>query len=327
MDKVRWGIMSTAGIGVQKVIPAMQKSAYCDIAAIASQDLHRAKGTAASLGIPKAYGSYEELLADGEIDAVYIPLPNHLHVPWSCKAIAAGKHVLCEKPISLTSAEAEQLLKAAAARPELKVMEAFMYRLHPQWQKARELVNEGAVGRLQTIQSFFSYYNDDPTNIRNIAEIGGGGMMDIGCYCLSLSRYIFDAEPQRVLGVVQYDDRFKTDYLASGILDFGSSTATFSCSTQLAPYQRVNIFGTKGRIEIEIPFNAPPDKACRLWYQNGEKVEEMIFDTCDQYQLQGDAFALAIINNTEVPTPLIDGINNMRVLEKIVQSGREKRWV
>jgi len=327
MDKVRWGILSTANIGVAKVIPAMQRGEHCEVTAIASRDLARARAAADSLGIPKAYGSYEELLADPEIDAVYNPMPNHLHVPWSIKALEAGKHVLCEKPIALSAAEAQTLVDAAAARPELKVMEAFMYRHHPQWRRTKELVTSGAIGELRTVQSFFSYFNDDPNNVRNIAEIGGGGLMDIGCYNLSLSRFLFDAEPDRALGIVEYDPRFNTDRLASGILDFGRGTSTFTCSTQLAGYQRVNIFGTEGRIEIEIPFNAPPDRPTRIWHQRGGTIEEITFPICDQYTIQGDLFALAVLNNTPVPTPLSDAVANMRAIEAIVRSGKEGGWV
>jgi predicted dehydrogenase len=263
--QVRWGVLSTANIGVKKVIPAMQAGRYCEMVAIASRDRAVARAVADQLGIPKAYGSYEELLADPEIDAVYIPLPNHLHVPWSIRALEAGKHVLCEKPIGLSSAEGQSLLDAARQHPRLKVMEAFMYRHHPQWQRARKLVQEGEIGDLRTIQAFFAYYNADPGNIRNQAEIGGGGLMDIGCYCISLSRFLFAAEPLRVLGILEYDPAFQTDRLASAILDFGRGTSTWTCSTQLAYYQRVNILGTEGRVEIQIPFNAPPDRPSRLF--------------------------------------------------------------
>jgi predicted dehydrogenase len=254
-------------------------------------------------------------------------MPNHLHVPWSIKAIEAGKHVLCEKPISLTTAEAESLLAVARQHPQIKVMEAFMYRLHPQWQRAKEIVSSGGIGELRTIQSFFSYFNNDPNNIRNMADIGGGGLMDIGCYNISLSRFIFGSEPKRVLGIVEYDPNFNTDRLASGILDFGNGTATFTCSTQLSSYQRVNIFGTEGRIEIEIPFNAPPDRPCRIWHQRGGEIEEIVFDTVDQYTIQGDLFSQAVLNDTPVPTPLEDGIENMRIIEAIVASGRANGWV
>ncbi len=326
-SKVRWGILSTANIGVDKVVPAMQQGAYCEVAAIASRDLHRAQAAAARLGIPTAYGSYEELLADDAIDAVYNPLPNQLHVPWSIAALDAGKHVLCEKPIALSVAEAQELAAAAARRPRLKVMEAFMYRFHPQWQRARQLVADGEIGDLRTIQSFFSYYLDDPDNIRNRPDSGGGGLMDIGCYNISLSRFIFDAEPRRVLGLMEYDPRFNTDRLASGILDFERGTATFTCSTQLAPYQRVNIFGTAGRIEIEIPFNAPPDRPCRMWLQRDAEVEEIVLDVSDQYTLQGDLFARAILDDTAVPTPIEDAVANMRVIEAIVRSAADGAWV
>ena len=327
MNKVRWGVLSTAKIGVAKVIPAMQAGEHCEIVAISSRDPEKAQAAAEQLGIPNAYGSYEELLAAPEVDAVYNPLPNHLHVPWSIKALEAGKHVLCEKPIAMTAAEAQELVDAAQAHPHLKVMEAFMYRHHPQWQLARQLVADGKIGELRTIQSFFSYYNVDPHNIRNIADIGGGGLMDIGCYCISYSRFIFGSEPQRVLGSVEFDPQLKTDRLASGVLDFGHGTATFTCSTQLTSYQRVNIFGTKGRVEIEIPVNAPTDRPCKMWHQQGSEIEEIVLNICDQYTIQGDLFSLAVLNDTAVPTPLDDAVANMRVLEAIVRSGESGTWV
>jgi len=327
MKKVRWGVLSTANIGLEKVLPAMQKGEYCEITAMASQNLERGKAAATQLGIPQAYGSYEELLADDNIDAVYIPLPNHLHVPWTKKALEAGKHVLCEKPIGLNTAEAEDLLACAKKHSQLKVMEAFMYRHHPQWLKAQQLVNEGKIGNLLNIHSFFSYYNADPANIRNMAEIGGGGLMDIGCYCISLARFIFNSEPQRVLGKMEYDPEFKTDRLCSGQLDFGDQSSTFTCATQLTSYQRVNIFGTEGRIEIEIPFNAPPDQPCRIWHQQDEKLEEITFELCDQYTIQGDLFSQAILNKTEVPTPLVDSVKNMRVLDAVINSAESDAWV
>jgi predicted dehydrogenase len=326
MTKIRWGIISTAKIGTAKVIPAMQRGAYCEVAAIASRDIERARQAARQLGIPKAYGSYEDLLGDPEIDAVYNPPPNHLHVPVSIQALQAGKHVLCEKPIALTAAEAQELVDAAQQHPRLKVMEAFMFRHHPQWQQARSLVRDGQIGALRTIQSFFSYFNDDPHNIRNDPGMGGGGLMDIGCYPISLSRFIFDAEPQRVLGILELDPRFHTDRLASAILDFGSGTSAFTCSMQLAAYQRVNIFGTTGRVEIEIPFNAPPDRPCRLWHEHGSETELIECETCDQYTIQGDLFARAILEDTEVPTPLTDAVANMRVIEAIVRSARDGTW-
>ncbi len=327
MQRVRWGILSTANIGTRKVIPAMQRSELCEVLAIASRNQATADEAATGLGIPRAYGSYEALLADSDIDAVYIPLPNHLHVPWSIRALEAGKHVLCEKPIGLSAAEGDTLLTEAAKHPHLKVMEAFMYRYHPQWQTTKQLVDSGEIGSVRVIQAAFSYYNVDPANIRNIAEIGGGGLMDIGCYCVSLARFLFHGEPQKVCGLVENDPSFGTDRLASAILDFGTGLATFFCSTQLVPYQRVNVFGTKGRIEIQIPFNAPPDRPCRIWHETDGESVEIAFDDCDQYTIQGDLFAASILNDIPVPTPLADAVANMRVIEAIQASASSGNWV
>ena len=327
MSKIRWGVLSTAKIGIEKVIPAMQQSEFCEIVAIASSRIEKAQAAATKLGIPKAYGAYEDLLNAPEVDAVYIPLPNHLHVPWSIKALEAGKHVLCEKPLALTATEANQLLGIAQKYPKQKIMEAFMYRHHPQWQRARQMIDEGKIGDLRTIQSFFSYFNADPGNIRNIAEFGGGGLMDIGCYCISLSRFIFGAEPIRVCGIIEFDPKSKTDRLASGVLDFGRGTSTFTCATQLTPFQRVNIFGTDGRIEIEIPFNAPPDRPCKIVYQHGKESGEISFDVCDQYEIQGHLFSKAILHDSEVPTPLDDAVANMKVIDTLIKSAENGTWV
>jgi len=326
MKKIRWGVLSTAKIGTKKVIPAMQLGEYCTVTAIASRQLEKAQAAARRLGIEKTYGSYEELLADPDVDAVYIPLPNHLHVPWAIKALNAGKHVLCEKPIGLNAAEAQELLEASRKFPRLKVMEAFMYRHHPQWQWAKKRVSEGKIGELRTIQSFFSYYNTNPDNIRNKADIGGGGLMDIGCYCISLSRFIFGAEPRRVCGIMEEDPEMKVDRLTSGILEFASGTSTFTCATQLVRYQRVNIFGTKGRIEIEIPFNTPPDQPCKIWHGDDTRIEEVILGICNQYTIQGDLFSRAVLEDREVPTPLEDAVANMQVIDALVRSARSGSW-
>lgn len=327
MEKVRWGIISTAKIGTEQVIPAMQQGEYSEVTGIASRNLDAAKSVAEALGIPKAYGSYQELLDDPEIEAVYNPLPNHLHVPWSIKSLNAGKHVLCEKPIALSSVEGEQLVEAARRFPDLKVMEAFMYRFHPQWQKTRQLVFDGEIGELRTIQTFFSYYNDDPDDIRNKADIGGGGLLDIGCYAISLSRFVYGSEPKKVSGIVEYDPRFNTDRLASAMMVFERGTSTFTCSTQLAKNQRVLIVGTRGWVEIEIPFNAPPDRPTKIWHDNMEVLTEIEFEICDQYTIQGDLFSLAVLEDTEVPTPIEDAVANMKVIEAIFESGRSEEWV
>jgi len=326
MSKIRWGVLSTARIGTKTVIPAMQLGKYCTVTAIASRQLKKAQAAAGQLGIEKAYGSYEELLADPDIDAVYIPLPNHLHIPWTIKALNADKHVLCEKPIGLSADEAQVLLDAAKKFPRLKVMEAFMYRHHPQWQWAKQKVTQGEIGELRTIQSFFSYYNTDPNNIRNKADIGGGGLMDIGCYCISLSRFIYGAEPWRACGIIEEDPNMKVDRLTSGILEFSRGTSTFTCATQLVPYQRVNIFGTKGRIEIEIPFNAPSDRPCKIWYGDGNRIEEVVLEVCNQYTIQGDLFSRAVLEDRDVPVPLEDAVANMQVIEALISSARSRKW-
>jgi len=328
--KVKWGVLGVASIAVRKVIPGMQAGEWSEIAAIASRDLAKGQAAAQTLGIAKAYGSYQELLADTDIEAVYIPLPNHLHVPWSIKAAEAGKHVLCEKPLSLSVAEAKTLLPVRD-RMGVKIGEAFMVKTHPQWLRTRELIRSGRIGELKAIMGAFSYFNRDAANVRNVVEWGGGGMMDIGCYPIVTSRFIWGEEPARVSGLVERDPEFKTDRLASAILDFPSGQATFVCSTQMVPYQRMQFFGTKGRIEIEIPFNAPPDRETRVFIDDGKDVFGSgitieTFPICDQYTIQGDAFSRAIREGGEVPSPLEDAIKNMALIEAVLRSAQSGRW-
>jgi len=329
-NKLRWGVLSTANIGLKKVLPAMQRGEFTSIDAIASRDLARAQQAAAALGIPTAYGSYEELLADPNIDAVYIPLPNHLHVPWIIQAAEAGKHVLCEKPLSLTVAEAETLL-AVRARIGVKIGEAFMVNCHPQWLRLRELLAEDRIGQLRSIVGVFSYFNADPANIRNQVASGGGALMDIGCYLIHASRYAFRQEPTRVVASIDRDPQMGVDRLTSAILDFPGGQSVFTCSTQMVPYQSVQFIGTRGRITLEIPFNAPPDRPTRLFIDAsgdlfGGGITTETFPVCDQYTLQGDAFSRAILENTEVPVPIEDAIRNMAVLEAIFSSAKSGRW-
>ena len=328
--KIRWGVLSTAAIAMKKVVPAMQKGQLCEIAAIASRDLPKAKEAAATLGIATAYGSYEELLADASIDAIYNPLPNNLHVPWTIKAAEAGKHVLCEKPISLTVLEARTLL-GVQARTGVKIGEAFMVDCHPQWARVRALLDEGRIGELRSAMGFFSYFNVNPENIRNKVDAGGGALMDIGCYLVHASRYGFRQEPTRVVAMVERDPKMGTDRLTSALLDFPGGQSIFTCSTQLVPYQRIQFLGTKGRIEVEIPVNAPPDRPTRISIDSGSDVfgggiATETFAVCDQYTLQGDAFAKAILEETEVPVPLEDSIHNMAAIEAIFRSGRSGQW-
>jgi predicted dehydrogenase len=321
--KLRFGILSTANIGLKKVIPAMQQGEFTTVAAIASRDLAKAREAARDLEIPTAYGSYEELLADPNIDAIYNPLPNQLHVPWTIKAAEAGKHVLCEKPLSMNAAEAETLLDVRA-RTGVKICEAFMIRSFPQWLRLRQLISEGRVGDLRAVNAHFSYFNVNPANIRNRTETGGGGVYDIGCYCIHASRYAFGQEPTRIVATLNRDPQLGTDRLASAILEFPNGHAIFTCSTQLIPYQRVHFLGTRGRIELEVPFNAPPDRPTRLFIDStgdlsGNGITSEIFPT-------GDAFAKAIHENTEVPVPLEDSIGNMAVIDAIFRSAASGHW-
>ena len=328
--RVRWGTLSTANIGLKKVLPGMQQAANCEIAAIASRDLAKARQAASQLGIPKAYGSYEELLADPDIDAIYNPLPNDLHVPWSIKAAEAGKHVLCEKPIGMDAAETKQLI-AARDRTGVKIGEAFMVRLHPQWLRTRELIRQDRIGPLRLVQGAFSYFNVKPDNIRNSLAAGGGALMDIGCYLTYLSRFLFAAEPTRVLALIDRDPETKIDRLTSIILDFPAGQFIGTCSTQLVPYQRIQAFGTKGRIEIQIPVNSPPDRPTHIFLDDGTDLfgasaATETFPAVDQYTLQGTAFSEAILNDTEVPSSLEEGLRNMAVIDALFRSATSNQW-
>jgi len=328
--KIRWGVLSTAAIGLKKVIPAMQQGQYTAMVAIASRNLARSREAAAVLDIPTAYGSYEELLADPGVDAIYNSLPNHLHVPWTIKAAEAGKHVLCEKPISLTVAEAQTLL-AVRARTGVKIGEAFMVRLHPQWLRLRELLDQGRIGQLRSVFGFFSYFNVNPANIRNRIDVGGGALMDIGCYLIQASRFAFTQEPTRVVASIDRDPQMHTDRLTSAILEFPGGQSIFTCSTQLVPYQRLHFLGSKGRIELEIPVNAPNDRPTRLFIDSGSDlfgggIATETFPACDQYTLQGDAFSRAILDDTQVPVPIEDAIRNMAVIEAVFRSGNSGQW-
>jgi predicted dehydrogenase len=325
--RLRWGVLSTASIAREKWIPGVRRSARSEVVAIGSRDGEAAARAARELGIPRWHGSYEALLADPDVDAVYIPLPNHLHLEWTLAAVRAGKHVLCEKPLALTAADAEVMVEAAHAAG-VRLMEAFMYRLHPSWVAVRELVASGRIGGLRAVQSWFSYYNDDPENIRNIRAAGGGALYDIGCYCVNLSRMLFGAEPVRVVGSIVRDAASGVDVLASGLLDFdGGGVASFTCSTRTETDQRVHVYGTEGHVSIGIPFNIPPDRATHVFVtQGGEPpvaphVERLTFDIADPYGVEADAFAASVLDGTPLPTPPADAVANLRVMERLVESG------
>ncbi len=326
MDKINWGILGAARIAANRVIPAIQKSQHGVVAAMASRDIDKARQMAARFQIPKAYGSYDDLLADPHIDAVYIPLPNHLHVPYALKAMAAGKHALVEKPIALNAAEAEQLHQAALQHPQIKVMEAFMYRFHPQWQIVHAMLRDGVLGELHAVHGYFFYHNTDPNNIRQKPEMGGGGLLDIGCYPISAARWLFAAEPRRVLGWLQFDPLFQTDRLASGMLEFAGGIATFQCGTQTAYAHGLTLFGSRGSLRVETPFAPPTDQPALLRHYHDNHFDEIPSPIADQFSEQCDQFAQAILQDQPVPTPLSDAVANMRVIDAIFTSASRNEW-
>lgn len=329
IDKVNWGVLSTAKIGREKVIPAMQKGQFCHISAVASRSLERSREFAEAMGIAKAYGSYEELLADSEIEAIYNPLPNDQHVAWTLAAARAGKHVLCEKPFSMNAQQAEELREFAG---RVHIMEAFMVRFHPQWLRAREVVRSGVLGDLRTVQVFFAYFNRQPNNIRNRPEVGGGAIYDIGCYAIVAGRFLFESEPLRAVALIDHDPEFQTDRNVTAILDFGGGRRLdFTVSTQSVPYQKVQVIGTKQRLELEIPFNAPLGGATRLLLDDASSpggassVAETIAP-CDMYTLQCDAFSQVVRGQLPLPYGLDDAICNMRVIDALFKSGQSGQW-
>jgi predicted dehydrogenase len=330
MPKIRWGVLGAAKIAVEKVIPAMQGGVYTEVVAIASRDVGKAAAAADRLGIPTAHGSYEALIADPNVDAIYNPLPNHLHLPWTRAAAEAGKHVLCEKPIGLNAAEARELV-AIRDRTGVTIQEAFMVWTHPQWRSVVESCRAGQIGRVRGYSGVFSYYSDDPANIRSKVEWGGGGLLDIGCYLVITSRMVFGEEPRRVMAVIDRDAATGVDILASMLLDYSSGQAVGLCSTRVVPYQRVQILGTTHRLEVEIPFNAPNDRPCRVWMDDGGDlsgghIETMTVDTCDQYRVQGDLLSKAILDNAPQPYPLEMSVKNMDILDALFRSAQSGHW-
>jgi predicted dehydrogenase len=336
--KIRWGVLGVARIATEKVIPATQLGAASEVVAIASRDAGKARAAAARLGIPRAYGSYEELLADPDVDAVYNPLPNHLHVPWSIRAAEAGKHVLCEKPIGMNAEDAARLI-AVRDRAGVKMQEAFMVHTHPQWTTAVDLIRGGRIGEVRSIAGAFSFLLTDPANVRAVAEYGGGGLWDLGCYLVHTARWIFGREPRRVVAALELDARTRVDRLASMILEFGPggvapagpAHAIGTCSMYQAPYQRIHVFGTSGRVEIEIPFNAPLGGATHLFVGDGSdptgvQAETLEIAPCNQYTIQADRFSRAILDDAAVALPLEDSVKNMRVLDALVRSAASGRW-
>lgn len=324
--RVRWGVLGVAKIATTQVIPAMQKCRNARIVAIASRTLATAERAAKALNIPRAHGSYEALIHDKGVDAVYIPLPNHLHVEWALAAAKAGKHVLCEKPIALKAKDVERLI-AARDRAGVLIQEAFMYRCHPQWRRALELIAAGRIGELRAIAGVFSYFNADPSNVRNIKAWGGGGVYDIGCYLINSARMCFGAEPVRVSSAIDRDPVSGVDRLGSMLLEFPNGHATGICGTQMAPGQGVMLLGTEGRIFIELPFNPPAGGATAIWIDKGlrpgESTEERIeLKPANHFTIQGEELSAAILKGKPAPYPLEDSLANMRVIDAVLARPR-----
>lgn len=327
--RLRWGVLGVASIARRAVIPAIQQSQCGRVVAIASRDGHKAESAARELDIPAAHGSYDALLADPNVDAIYNPLPNHLHVPWSIRVMEAGKHVLCEKPIGLSAADAERL-RAAQVRTGMLCAEAFMVRSHPRWHAVRELIARGRIGPLQLVTGHFSYFRIDPTDVRSKREWGGGVLMDIGCYPIMIARWLFGAEPQSVLCDMDIDPALGVDRLVSAVLLFPNGRATFTCGGQLAPHQVMHCFGPSGRIQIDMPFNAPPDQPSIVQLSTttpqGQQSELLSIAPVNQYALQADDFARAVWGLAALPMPLDDSIGNMRVIDALVRSAASGQW-
>ncbi|CAB3745843.1 Gfo/Idh/MocA family protein [Paraburkholderia solisilvae] len=328
-DEIVWGVLGAAKIN-DKVVPPMHRAPKCRVKGIASRQPEKAREAAAKYGLAVAYDSYEALLADPEIDAVYIPLPNHLHLEWALKSVEAGKHVLCEKPIGLNAEQAERLI-TARNKSGCYIQEAFMVRTHPQWLKVRALIEEGAIGELRAISGGFTYFNTDANNIRNKHDIGGGGLLDIGCYPITTSRFVTGSEPQRVVSLIERDPAFKVDRVGSVLMDFDGVQASFFYSTQLHPYQRMQFHGTTGRIEVEIPFNAPNDRPTRVLVSertaDGSSAERWLeFPICDQYGVAANVFAEAILSGGRQAVPLEDARLNMRVIDAVFRSAQSGAW-
>lgn len=332
-----WGILSTAKIARTNFIPGVAAAPGNHIAAIASRDCNRAQTMAKEFGIDRAYGGYEALLADPGVDAVYNPLPNDQHVPWTIKALEAGKHVLCEKPIAMSAAEAETLRDAQAKSGRL-VIEAFMVHHHPQWKKALDLIGAGRLGKVGAIQTAFTYYQNDPENIRSKPETGGGGLYDIGCYAITTARAAFGAEPVRAIAAIDTDPAMGVDRLTSAIVSFPDGRhLTFVAATQLAKLQYCQILGDAAHLTLPLPFNPPTDHAARLVIGDGTDLtgtssEVITVPAVDQFALEVEAFAerARLCANGDprarAGAALDDAIANMRVIDALFRSAASGTW-
>lgn len=323
----RWGILSTARIAREQMIPALQASDNGVVFALASRDGAKAREVAARFGIPHAFDSYEGLLASAEVDGVYIPLPTSQHVEWAIKAADAGKHVLVEKPLGLKAGEIAEVI-AARDRNKVQICEAFMVVYHPQWIKVRDLVQQGAIGRLRHVQGAFSYFNVDPQNMRNRPELGGGALPDIGVYPTVSTRFVTAREPLRIRANVEFDKTFGTDSYSNIWADFGDFDLTFYVSTQMALRQFMVFHGDKGFIEVHAPFNAGLYEHHRVELHNSTHSEATVyrFPGAQQYKLEAEAFARAARGGQERVFTLEESVLNQKVIDAIFAAGKSGDW-
>lgn len=323
----RWGVLSTAKIGREQLIPAMVDAENGVLQGIASRDLKKAKALTTRFGAKQAFGSYEELLASDTIDGVYIPLPTSQHLEWAEKAVEAGKHVLVEKPLALNAKDIAKLIKLRDKKKVL-VCEAFMVTYHPQWLKVRDLVASGAIGTLRHVQGAFTYFNLDPTNMRNILSLGGGALPDIGVYPTVSTRFVTGKEPKRVQATIERDKKFKTDIFSTIRADFGDFELSFYLSTQLAARQLMVFHGDKGFIEVHGPFNAGLYDHHKVSLHNQDHTEETVFrfPGAAQYRLQVEAFARAAKGGKDPVFTLESSVKNQKVIDAIFRAGDSGVW-
>ncbi len=325
MNPMKLGILGVSSHFIKRVLFPLKKSTLIEIYAISSRSKDKAKEASEKYDIPKYYSTYEELIKDKSIELVFIPLPNNLHAEWIKKCADHGKHILCEKPIALNAKEATECINYAKSK-NVYIMEAFMYKFHPQWKRTLELIQMGEIGNINFINTTFGYNNPDPNNIRNIKETGGGSLMDIGCYAISVPRFLLQSEPLRVISLMNYDRIFQTDILSSAILDFGYARATFNISTKTYPFQKVEIHGTQGIIIVQIPFNTFSDVKAKITVMTSVGLREISFELVDHYQLEFEEFVNVIRNNKPSPIPIEDAINNMKVIDAIIKSNKSCEW-
>ncbi len=325
MKPVTWGVLSVSSHYVSRINTNVRKSPLNVLQAIASRSPDKAKAAAARLGIPRAYGSYAELLADKDVEAVYIPLPNRFHAEWVKKAADAGKHVLCEKPFAMSAEEARETFDYAQRKGVL-VMESLMYRFHPQWIRAAEIARGGDLGEIHAVNTFFSYMITDPSNVRNRLDIGGGGLRDVGSYAVSAARFLLDAEPTRVLGLLHRDPTLRTDTITTGVLDFGKARSVFTVGTQTQAWQRVEAIGSGGMLVVHIPFNAYPDAPAELTVTGWNGTRTVQVPAADQFVEVFEAFSRALRAGGPVPQPPEDTVNNQKVLDALFRSETSGTW-